>query len=193
MSQFPAARFLTSAASAAQFPPDAGAEVAIAGRSNSGKSTAINSILGRHALARVSKTPGRTRLLNFFEIRPGQRFVDLPGYGYAAAGGDERASWAPLIDALAARRSLRALLLVVDVRRGVLPSDLGLLDWAERAGKSVHVLLSKSDKLRRNELRQAEQAAARLLGTRATVQCFSALDGSGVEAAREWLEKKMPR
>jgi GTP-binding protein len=177
----------------AQFPPDAGAEVAFAGRSNAGKSTAINSIVGRNGLARVSKTPGRTRLLNFFELRPGQRIVDLPGYGYATASAAERATWEPMITALAQRQSLRGLLVIVDSRRGLLPGDLELLDWAEAAALPVHVLLSKSDKLKRNELRQMEAAAIRTLGKRASLQVFSAVDGTGVDAAREWLEKKMPR
>jgi GTP-binding protein len=193
MSHFPAVRFLTSAAAKAQFPPDTGAEIAFAGRSNSGKSTAINSILGRNGLARVSKTPGRTRLLNFFELRPGQRIVDLPGYGYAAASAAERATWEPMITALARRQSLRGLLLIIDARRGVMPGDLELLDWAEAASLPVHVLLSKTDKLKRNELRAASLAAAKALDARASVQAFSAVDGTGVDAAREWLEKKMPR
>jgi GTP-binding protein len=192
VSHFPAARFLTSAAAKAQFPPDAGAEIAFAGRSNSGKSTAINRILARNGLARVSKTPGRTRLLNFFEIRPGQRIVDLPGYGYAAASAAERATWEPMITALAQRQCMHGLLLIVDARRGLMSGDMELLDWAESASLPVHVLLSKSDKLKRNEMRTVEADAARALGTRATVQAFSAMDGTGIDAAREWLEKKLP-
>jgi GTP-binding protein len=193
MSHFPGAQFLTSAAAKAQFPADAGAEVAFAGRSNCGKSTAINSVVGRKGLARVSKTPGRTRLLNFFELRPGQRIVDLPGYGYAAASAAERATWEPMITALAQRQCLRGLLLIVDSRRGLMPGDLELLEWAETAALPVHVLLSKADKLKRSELRRVEATAKQALGTRASVQAFSAVDGTGVDAAREWLEKKMPR
>jgi GTP-binding protein len=192
VSHFPAARFLTSAAAKAQFPPDAGAEIAFAGRSNSGKSTAINRILARNGLARVSKTPGRTRLLNFFEVRPGQRIVDLPGYGYAEASAAEKATWEPMISALAQRQCLRGLLLIVDARRGLMPGDMELLDWAEAAGLPVHVLLSKTDKLKRNELRGVLAEATRALGGRASVQAFSAMDGTGIDSARGWLEEQLP-
>src|SRR5580704_13687247 len=131
MSLFPDARFLVSAAAPAQFPPDEGAEVAFAGRSNAGKSSAINAIAHRHALARTSKAPGRTRLLNFFEVLPRGRIVDLPGYGYASAPESERRTWAPLIDALRERSCLIGLFLIVDARRGVSASDQGLIDWAD--------------------------------------------------------------
>src|ERR1700746_4160449 len=106
MSRFVEARFLTSVATLAQFPPDVGAEVAFAGRSNAGKSSAINVITQRHALARTSKTPGRTRLLNYFELAPGKRLVDLPGYGYASVAAAEREAWLPLLEALRERASL---------------------------------------------------------------------------------------
>ena len=105
-----------------QFPEDSGREVAFAGRSNSGKSSAINAILVRNGLARTSKTPGRTRLLNFFEIEPGRRIIDLPGYGYAEAPPPEREQWIRLIDALPSRASIAGLFLIVDMRRGI--SDL---------------------------------------------------------------------
>src|SRR6478736_4204364 len=106
MSQYPKVRFLLSAASEEQFPEDVGAEVAFAGRSNSGKSSAINAILVRNGLARASKTPGRTRLLNFFEVEPGRRIIDLPGYGYAEAPPAEREQWIRLIDSLPARECI---------------------------------------------------------------------------------------
>src|ERR1700689_3396212 len=130
MSRFPDARFLVSAAAPAQFPPDEGAEVAFAGRSNAGKSSAINAIAQRRALARTSKAPGRTRLLNFFELLPQGRIAHLPGYGYASAPESERRTWAPLIDALHARVSLHGLFLIVDARRGISASDEGLIPWA---------------------------------------------------------------
>lgn len=189
VSHYPAARFLTSAAEARQFPPDAGSEVAFAGRSNVGKSTAINVLLERRGLARVSKTPGRTRLLNFFELRPGQRIVDLPGYGFAAASAAERASWEPMIAALARRRCLRGLVLLVDSRRGVLPDDLHLCQWAAAAGKPVHVLFSKVDKLSRSEQHQQLARAADSLGAGVALQPFSATAGIGVDQAREQLER----
>src|ERR1700753_3772267 len=146
MSRFPRAEFLISAAAPGQFPVDRGAEVAFVGRSNAGKSTAINIIVQRHVLARPSKTPGRTRLLNFFELAPMQRIVDLPGYGYASGPAEERRTWKPLIDALAERASLRGWFLIVDSRRGMKDGDEALLDWAT-AEQKVHVLLSKADKL----------------------------------------------
>jgi GTP-binding protein len=184
---FSAARFLVSAAAPGQLPPDLGAEVAFAGRSNSGKSSAINTLTGRHGLARISKTPGRTRLLNYFELQPGARLVDLPGYGYAAVSNAERAGWLPLLDALRQRTSLRGLFLIVDARRGVQAQDSELIVWADPAVRAVHVLLTKSDKLKRNEARAALDCARKLLGERATVQLFSSQDGVGLEDGRRLL------
>jgi GTP-binding protein len=189
VSHYPSAEFLTSAAHSSQFLPDEGAEVAFAGRSNSGKSSAINSIVGRRALARVSKTPGRTRLLNFFRLSEGRRIVDLPGYGYAEASAAERATWAPMTTALAKRSSLRGLFLIVDSRRGLLPGDQVLLDWAAGAARPVHVLLSKADKLKRTELIRALAGTRAALTGVATVQAFSAVTGDGVEEARARLDQ----
>jgi GTP-binding protein len=186
MSRFAQARFLTSAAVPAQFPPDAGAEVAFAGRSNAGKSSAINAIVQRAGLARTSKTPGRTRLLNFFELAPMRRLVDLPGYGYASGPRAERRSWPPLIEALKRRTCLKGLFLIVDARRGVTAGDEGLLAWAA-PGHRVHVLLSKADKLSRAEAARALRAAPSRLAGRGTVQLFSALEGTGVEEAQQTL------
>ena len=190
MSLFPHVQFLLSAAQPAQFPADRGAEVAFAGRSNSGKSSAINTIVQRHALARVSRTPGRTRLLNFFEVGPDRRIVDLPGYGYAAAPDAERRTWAPLIGALRERESLRGLVLIVDSRRGVGPEDQNLIAWAREGGRevAVHVLLSKSDKLNRSESTKGLREAKAALGDAATVQLFSSLDKTGVEEAQRTLQ-----
>src|SRR5262250_1681379 len=130
MSRFSEARFMGSVASAAQFPADVGVEIAFAGRSNAGKSSAINAIAQRRGLARTSKTPGRTRLLNFFELAPQWRLVDLPGYGYANVPEAERRAWLPLIEALRNRASLRGLFVIVDSRRGLSAADEGLLEWA---------------------------------------------------------------
>jgi len=196
VSLYPAARFLLSAAAVAQFPADTGAEVAIAGRSNAGKSSALNAILARRALARTSKTPGRTRLINFFEIAPGQRLVDLPGYGYAAGARVERDLWARLVEGLAPRSSLRGLCLVVDARRGIQQSDEQLLQWAHGLGKPVHVLLSKADQLRRAESTALLQASRATLQARGSAQLFSAHAGLGLEQARAVLDawlKEMPR
>ena len=187
MSTYPNAALLLSAAHPSHFPADSGAEAAFAGRSNAGKSSAINALTGRRSLARTAKTPGRTRLLNFFELAPGCRIVDLPGYGYAEASAAERASWAPMIEALAARASLRGLFLIVDSRRGLLEGDDALIAWAERVHCPVHVLLSKSDKLKRTELVRILAATKAALSGRATVQAFSAVDGTGLEQARRQL------
>ena len=187
MSRFGAVQFLISAAAPAQFPRDVGAEVAFVGRSNAGKSSAINAITQRRALARTSKTPGRTRLLNFFELAPGQRLVDLPGYGYASGPEAERKGWAPLIEALRARDSLRGLFVIVDARRGVSAADQGLIEWASPAQR-VHVLLSKADKLSHGAAAATLRAAAAALAPRASVQLFSALKGTGVREAQDTLE-----
>lgn len=187
MSLFPHARLLLSAAAASQFPPDIGAEVAIAGRSNAGKSSAINALTGRKALARTSKQPGRTRLLNFFELGPDARLVDLPGYGYAQGAREEHDLWGELIAALCQRRSLRGVLLVVDVRRGLLPADETLLAWARAQGCELHVLLSKADQLSRAAGRESLQRVERQLQGTASAQLFSAHAGTGLDEARERL------
>ena len=183
MAAFPHARFLISAAAPEQFPADRGAEVAFAGRSNAGKSSAINAIVGRQGLARTSKTPGRTRLINFFELAPLERIVDLPGYGYASAPESERRTWPRLIEALRGRAALRGLFVIVDARRGIGEGDEALLAWAA-PGQRVHVLLAKADKLTRSEARQALGTAVRALGGRAGVQLFSAHARAGLEEAQ---------
>jgi GTP-binding protein len=192
MSRFNGVQFLISAAVPAQFPPDVGAEVAFVGRSNAGKSSAINAITQRHALARTSKLPGRTRLLNFFELAPMKRLVDLPGYGYASAPAAERLAWLPLIDALRQRASLRGLFVIVDARRGVAAADVGVLEWA-LPHQRVHVLLSKADKLNRAEGAAVLRSASASLSGRATAQLFSALKGTGVAEAQDTLEGWLSR
>lgn len=185
-SPFQHVRFLVSVASPRQLPADLGAEVAFAGRSNAGKSSAINAITQRQGLARTSKLPGRTRLLNFFELKPQERIVDLPGYGYARVSEAERRTWPPLLDALRRRESLRGLFVIVDARRGLMAGDEALLEWA-LPELQVHVLLSKVDKLNRSEASSTLAATTRALAGRGTTQLFSALKGTGVEAAREKL------
>ena len=180
-------RFLLSVAHFDQFPPDFGSEVAFAGRSNAGKSSAINAITVRNGLARTSKTPGRTKLLNFFELAPDQRIIDLPGYGYAEASPDERAQWIGLIEALPTRQSLAGLFLIVDIRRGITAQDEQLIEWAATAGWQVHVLLTKSDKLNQRERAAALKEATGYLGDGMTAQVFSAHDKTGVQAAQKRL------
>jgi GTP-binding protein len=186
MSRFAEVRFLTSVATPAQFPPDLGAEVAFAGRSNAGKSSAINVITQRHALARTSKTPGRTRLLNYFELAPGKRLIDLPGYGYASVAAAERGAWLPLLEKLRARASLKGLFVIVDSRRGLTEGDEGLIEWADGAHR-LHVLLSKADKLNRGESAAVLRATSTRLAGRGTAQLFSALRGIGLREAQETL------
>ena len=186
MSRFPDAHFLVSAAAPAQFPADFGAEVAFSGRSNAGKSSAINAITQRRALARTSKTPGRTRLLNFFELAAAKRLVDLPGYGYASAPAGERRDWPALLDALRARKSLAGLFLIVDCRRGLTEGDEGLLEWLGPAQR-LHILLSKADKLGRGEAARVLRATTAQLDGRATAQLFSAPVGTGLREAQDTL------
>lgn len=185
--QFPQVRFLISVAGADQFPEDVGREVAFAGRSNAGKSSAINAILVRNGLARTSKTPGRTRLLNFFEVEPGRRIIDLPGYGYAEAPPPERAQWIKLIEKLPRRASIAGLFLIVDIRRGITDSDEQLVAWAAAAGWQVHVLLAKADKLNQRDRAAALKAATAYLRPGMTAQTFSAHDKIGIDAAQKRL------
>lgn len=194
MSLFPQVEFLLSVAAVGQFPPDTGAEVAFAGRSNAGKSSAINAILERRGLARTSKTPGRTRLLNYFRVDGDdggsqRRIVDLPGYGYAAVRPEERRSWLPLVAALRERESLTGLILIVDARRGVRAEDEELLAWADPNRRALHVLLSKVDKLNQAERAAALRLAAERLAGRATVQLFSAHARLGLSEAQASLRQ----
>jgi GTP-binding protein len=187
MSLFPKVQFIKSVALPSQFPPDTGWEMAVAGRSNAGKSSAINALLARKGMARTSRTPGRTQLYNYFELQPGRRLVDLPGYGHANAPAAVRETWGPLGEALRQRQSFAALLMVVDIRRGVGEMDLGLLDWAGRPEGQVHVLISKADKLPRGQSLQALRQAKQALAGRASCQLFSAQAGTGLDEARGLL------
>jgi GTP-binding protein len=191
MSQFPNVRFLLSAASEEQFPHDNGAEVAFAGRSNSGKSSAINAIMVRNGLARASKTPGRTRLLNFFEVEEGRRIIDLPGYGYAEASPVEKAQWIRLIERLPTRTCIRGLFLIVDCRRGLKEGDEQLLDWAHAAGWAVHVLLTKADKLNQRERATTLKDTEDRIADGMTAQVFSATDKIGLPAAQKRLDQML--
>lgn len=189
MSRYPKARFLRSAARPSDFGDDSGAEVAFAGRSNSGKSSALNAILRRRDLARTSRTPGRTQFINLFELEPGRRLADLPGYGHAHVPVAVRNAWARLIESyFSGRRSLAGVVLVVDARRGLGERDDTLIRYAHARGVPVHVLLSKSDKLGRAEAARVLEAAALSLDGRAQVQLFSAHTGTGVDPAQGALE-----
>lgn len=189
MSQYPGARFIKSANRPDQFVADDGVEVAVAGRSNAGKSSAVNIIVNRKGFARVSKTPGRTQLVNFFELRDGQRLVDLPGYGFAKVSDRMRRHWAGLLSGyFEARESLRGLLLIVDIRRRLTDFDTQMIGFAESVGLPIHILLTKADKLKRGQAAQALLEVRRDLADAATVQLFSAMNRQGADEAREVLE-----
>lgn len=190
------AKFLLSAPDLRHAPPDEGAEVAFAGRSNAGKSSALNAITEQKALARTSKTPGRTQLLNFYSLDQERRLVDLPGYGYAKVSEATKRRWQQALSRyLEARRSLRGLVLLMDVRQPLTPFDQQLLAWANHAGLPTHVLLTKADKLNRGPAQSTLLQARRQLPALhpgATVQLFSALKREGLEEARrrldDWLD-----
>ena len=188
MSRFQQVQFLISAASPGQFPADVGTEVAFAGRSNAGKSSALNAITGVGGLARVSKTPGRTRLLNLFSMEGGLRFMDLPGYGYAKVPEAERLKWGQLVEGyLSSRQSLVGLVLVMDVRHPLMDFDRQLLGFAGPLQLPVHVLLSKADKLSRGAAAKALAETRKGLRGWGTAQLFSAHSGEGVEDAQKQL------
>jgi GTP-binding protein len=196
------ASFHITVASVRDLPADSLAEVAFAGRSNAGKSSAINTLCNHKRLAFVSKMPGRTQHLNFFRVEDGRFLVDLPGYGFARAPKDQKHVWQALIGGyLADRPQLAGLVLIMDCRHPLTDLDRSLLDWFRPSGKPVHVLLSKSDKLSRGPGQQTLLQVRRELtemGLDATVQLFSSLKREGVDEAegllRTWLgvPKKNP-
>ena len=185
-------QFIRGAARVRDLPPDAGVEVAFAGRSNAGKSSVINALTGIGSLARTSKTPGRTQQINFFRLSDDQRLVDLPGYGYARVPEAVKARWAALVDGyLRERRSLRGMVLVMDARHPFRLLDEQLIEWCVESGCPVHVLLNKSDKLKRSASRRTlEEARKRVSGAAPSVslQLFSASTGEGREVLRERLD-----
>ena len=182
-----------------QLPPDGGFEVAFAGRSNAGKSTALNAICNQNALARVSKTPGRTQQLVFFDIPPttDRYLVDLPGYGYAKVPKDLQAHWQAFIQQyFETRQALRGLVVVMDIRHPLKDYDLQMLGYAVRRGLPAHALLTKADKLSRNQQMQSLAAVRKELSSQfadsVSVQAFSGESKLGVDDARGviggWLE-----
>ena len=194
MSQYPDARFIKSADAPAQFPPDVGIEVAVAGRSNAGKSSAINVIVNRRQFARTSKTPGRTQLINFFSLREGKRLVDLPGYGYARVPDEKRDHWRALLEHyFEHRQSLGGLILVVDVRRQLTDFDRQMLVYAGSVDLPVHILLTKADKLKRGQASRALLEVRRSAGDEAGVHLFSATSRQGLADAREVLDTFLRR
>jgi len=186
------ARFLQSATTINTLPPELGFEVAFSGRSNSGKSSTLNALCQQKSLARTSKTPGRTQLINFFSLPEGKFLVDLPGYGYAKVPEKVKLEWQRFIESYLTRRfTLSGLVIVMDIRRPLLEHDLTMLSWAESRNLPTHIVLNKSDKLKRG------QASNALLKTRkqvkqysqmVTVQIFSALKKVGIEELQQQLD-----
>ncbi len=187
------ASFITSAAKLSQSPEDTGYEIAFAGRSNAGKSSAINTLCQQTALARTSRTPGRTQLLNFFRIDDQRRLVDLPGYGYAAVAQDIKADWqGALADYLEKRECLRGVILMMDSRHPLKDYDIQMLEWANHIEIPVHVLLTKVDKLNRKEQAislERVDAALKEFSLEFSVQLFSSLKRWGVDEAHEKLDQ----
>ena len=200
MSALQHARFLASAASVRDFPPESGPELAFAGRSNVGKSSALNALAGRRRLAFASKTPGRTQTINFFELGEAGRLADLPGYGYASVSQSLRATWDALIGGyLTGRRTLAGVVLLMDARRPLTANDRHFLEWLRPVAAARLVLLSKADKLPRAERAKAlahTRAALERAAMSAQVVLFSSKSGEGVEETRAlldgWLQNKKP-
>ena len=194
------AEFVHGAQRFSQLPEDSGIEVAFAGRSNAGKSSAINAITRRKSLARTSRTPGRTQQINFFAIDDERRLVDLPGYGYAKVSQSLKREWDKTLDRyLQERQALYGLILIMDCRHPLKDFDQQLLGWATESNLPVHILLTKADKLTRNKAAGVLQSLRHKLETDypvATAQLFSATKNTGVEEVRAllgaWLQIEEP-
>ena len=176
-----------------QLPADSGREVAFAGRSNAGKSSALNAMCNQHRLAKTSKTPGRTQQLVYFEVQPERYLVDLPGYGYAKVPMDLKAHWQAFINGwLQERQALVGLVIVMDIRHPLREFDLKMHDYAHARALPAHCLLTKADKLGRGAAGNTLLAVRRDLGVRGTVQLFSSETKQGIDEARavvtNWLQ-----
>lgn len=187
------ARFLLSAPRMAFLPPDTGYEVAFAGRSNAGKSSAINTITRKKSLARISKTPGRTQQLNFFQLDEARRLVDLPGYGYAKVPASIQRRWQQTMEIyLSQRQSLRGVFLVMDIRHSLTEYDQRMMAWCQHKKRPLHIALTKADKLKSGAAKNALLQVGRALegnSAVASVQLFSALKKTGVENSHQVLDK----
>jgi len=190
------AKFLTSASQSKQFPEVEAIEVAFAGRSNAGKSSAINTLCQIKNLARTSKTPGRTQLINFFTLDEQRYLVDLPGYGYAKVPEKIRRDWQKLMENyLSKRDNLYGLIIIMDIRHPLKDYDLQMLDWCQHFSTPAHILLTKADKLKRGPAMQSLANVKKILeaeGLSASVQMFSALKSTGLEELQaklnEWYQ-----
>ncbi len=191
-SSYQQATFLKSAAYLKDLPPDIGKEIAFIGRSNSGKSTALNVITGIKKLAKTSKTPGRTQLINFFTLNDQHRLVDLPGYGYAKVPEAIKQRWQKtLAEYLWARKSLKGLILIMDIRHPFKPQDQEMLYFAAQKHLNVHILLTKADKLSRKQIQETLQKTTLLLGqysNTVSIQVFSATKKTGILVAQQKLQ-----
>ena len=187
------AKFLTSASQSKQFPEVEAIEVAFAGRSNAGKSSAINALCQIKNLARTSKTPGRTQLINFFTLDEQRYLVDLPGYGYAKVPEKIRRDWQKLMENyLSKRENLYGLVIIMDIRHPLKDYDLQMLDWCQHFATPAHILLTKADKLKRGPAMQSLTNVRKILeaeGLPASVQMFSALKGTGLKELQAKLDE----
>ena len=182
--------FIKSANQVSQFPEDSGREIAFVGRSNAGKSTALNAIFRRKNIAKTSKTPGRTQLVNFFSVDDDCRVVDLPGYGFAAVSKKKRKQWDELIsDYFRTRDALKGVFLIIDSRRMITQLDHLFLEFYLPLGKSLHVVLTKADKLKKMEQIEALRSTETSLGNVATIQLFSGTKQDGVTVAKQRLSE----
>jgi len=186
-------QFLTSASQPAQFPDLEGIEIAFAGRSNAGKSSAINTLCEITNLARTSKTPGRTQLINFFTVDDQRRLVDLPGYGYAKVPEKVRKDWQKLMESyLSERPHLSGLVIIMDIRHPMKDYDLQMLEWCQHFNIPVHILLTKADKIKRGPAIQSLTNVKKILkaeGLEASTQIFSALKGTGIKELQSKLNE----
>ena len=181
----PNSTFVISAAAPSDFPPPTLPEIAVVGRSNVGKSSLINALTGHDGLARTSRTPGRTRLINWFQIeaQPTFHLVDLPGYGYAAVDSKTRASWKPLIETyLSSRQTLAGVLLLIDIRRGAEDEELDFVPWLAQRETPIVVALTKADKLPKNKRMLEVTRQKKTLGLTRPPYAVSTLDGEGIDA-----------
>ncbi len=192
--KFQTAQFLTSASTLTQCPPDEGMEIAFCGRSNAGKSSAINALTRQKSLARTSKTPGRTQLINFFTLSdPEIKLVDLPGYGYAKVPVSLKDHWQKHLDNyLRNRECLRGMVLLVDIRHPFKPFDEMMIEWCAESGLDLHILLTKADKLKRGPQQNAVlNAKKHITADHITLQAFSATKKTGLETLESTLNTWM--
>lgn len=190
--------FYTSASSPDSLPPDEGHEVAFAGRSNAGKSSAINRLCKQKSLARTSKTPGRTQLINFFSVSQANKLADLPGYGYAKASHSKQRQWLELLEYyFTHRQALKGTIIVMDIRHPFQEADQKMIEWCRHHHCGIHILLNKSDKLSRNkahiQLQAAKNRLSKYQSELASIQLFSAATGNGLDEAvskiYSWFEE----